>query len=70
MLDAKIQENPHPHQTSREKNKDVAQGMSLQCETSCEKWSGDMPQEWIPKRLVQVTSEMYVMMMEATSTRK
>ena len=48
--EAKTQENTHHHLTSRQKNKKkVEQGMRLRCETSCDKWSGDIPQEWTPK---------------------
>ena len=42
-LEAKTQENPHPHPTSRHERKKEAQEMSLQCGTRYEKWSGDTP---------------------------
>ena len=69
-LEAKTQENPHPNPTSqREKRKGTLE-MSLRYGIIYESWSGDMPQEWMTGRRVQVMSKVYVMTRAVAIQRK
>ena len=46
-VEAKTQENPNLHPTSRQERKNEVQSMSLRCGTRYDKWSGDTPQVWM-----------------------
>ena len=48
--EAKTQENPHPHPTSRHEKRKEAREMSLRCGTRYDKWSGDTTQVWMTRR--------------------
>ena len=63
-LEAKTQENPHPHPRRPQERMKEPQEMSRQCGTGYGKWSGDMPQEWKIGRLVHKMNELFVMMMK------
>ena len=64
-LEAKTQENPHPHQMGMQERKQERWGMSRRCGTGCGKWSGDTPQEWKIERLVLTRNELPVMTKKA-----
>ena len=55
-LEAKTQENPHPHPTSQREKKKLAQEMSLRYVIRYERWSGNTPQVWMTRRLAQAIS--------------
>ena len=63
-LEAKTQENPHPHPMGMQERKQERWEMSRRCGTGCGKWSGDTPQEWKIGRLVLTKSELFVMTMK------
>ena len=68
-LEAKTQENPHPHPTRRQGKEKGLQETSRQCGTKYERWSGDTPQVWKIGRLVQTKIEMFVMAMEELTSQ-
>ena len=60
-LEAKTQENPHPHQMRvQERTKELLE-TCRRCGTGCGRWSGDMPQEWKIGRLDLTNNELDVM---------
>ena len=63
-LEAKTQENPHPHPTRRLERMKWLRETSRQCGTRYGRWSGDTLQEWKIERLVQKMNELFVMMMK------
>ena len=69
-FEAKTQENPHPHPTSRqEKKNEEAHEMSQRYAIRYEKWSDNTLQAWKTGRRVQVRSEVHGMMRAVTSQR-
>ena len=63
-LEAKTQENPHPHPKNPQEKPKELRGTSRRCGTGYGRWSGDMPQEWKIGRLVLTKYELFVMMMK------
>ena len=57
-LEAKTQENPHPHPMGMQERKQERWEMSRRCGTGCGKWSGDTPQEWKIERLDLARNEL------------
>ena len=63
-LEAKTQENPHPHPMRPHERMKELRETSRRCGTGYGRWSGDTPQEWKIGRLVQTKNELCVMMMK------
>ena len=63
-LEAKTQENPHPHPMRIQERKVELLETSRRCATGCGKWSGDTPQEWKIERLVLTKKALFVMVMK------
>ena len=63
-LEAKTQENPHPHPMWMQGRKKELRETSRRCATGCGKWSGDAPQEWKIERLDLTKDELFVMAMK------
>ena len=62
-LEAKTQENPHPHpMRSQERTKELRE-TSRRCGTGYGRWSGDTPQEWKIGRLLLTKNAWCVMTM-------
>ena len=64
-LEAKTQENPHPHPMGMQERKEEVRETSRRCGTGCGKWIGDTPQEWKIERLVLTRNELPVMTKKA-----
>ena len=66
-LEAKTQENPHPHPMGMQERKEEVRETSRRCGTGCGKWIGDTPQEWKIERLVLTKKALFVIVMKKLS---